>query len=214
MSDESQKPAPFPPIAPENAKILTQIAVRWQRVFEQQAFDKAQLAEVQARVSANSADIERLKTAALALGADPTRNGWFAPIRAAAGEEAFDAAMADAGFIVNWASPNRSQTVLPQDEKPEAVHLPASASIRELVLERLHLAGNTGARGHDIRQYIEKLRGETLHDKTIGMTLYRLSLDRLTYRKGRIWFLAQEAKNPGAATPGLFNRDDEEEGNA
>jgi len=56
-----------------------------------------------------------------------------------------------------------------------------------------------------LREYIEAARSTKLHEKTIGMTLYRLANDGLARRDGRTWFpVSQEAKqeNPGAGTPG------------
>lgn len=86
------------------------------------------------------------------------------------------------------------------------------STVRDLTLEKLKEAGSKGARAADIRKYIEDLRGTVLHEKTVGMTLYRLAKEGAARRQGRIWFfvepLEEETKNPGGDTPGLINRED------
>lgn len=61
-------------------------------------------------------------------------------------------------------------------------------SIRECVLAYLKAAGDAGAKTADIRREIEKQVGHKLHEKTIGMTLYRLSLKGQSKREGLTWF--------------------------
>jgi hypothetical protein len=78
-------------------------------------------------------------------------------------------------------------------------------TVRELVLSQLAEAGENGTKAAAIRKFIEKTYGHTLHEKTVGMTLYRLSKDRLARRVKRTWFSAQppaETENPGGDTPG------------
>ncbi len=67
-----------------------------------------------------------------------------------------------------------------------------------------------------MREFIEKTYGETLHEKTVGMTLYRLSQDNLVHRDGHTWFFGPpppaETENPGVAAPGSNNSDSHEGG--
>ncbi|WP_024338672.1 hypothetical protein [Bradyrhizobium japonicum] len=82
-------------------------------------------------------------------------------------------------------------------------------SVREFTIDALRVAGETGIKAADIRQAYESSRNVKLHDKTIGMTLYRLSKDDLARRDGRLWFFVEpkgETKNPGGETPGQFVR--------
>jgi hypothetical protein len=82
--------------------------------------------------------------------------------------------------------------------------------VRDIVLDQLRGAGNSGAKAAAVRQYIETTYSTKIHEKTVGMTLYRLSQDNAVHRKGQIWFfgpppangLAAESENPGAGTPG------------
>jgi hypothetical protein len=79
-------------------------------------------------------------------------------------------------------------------------------SVREFTLDALKTASNLGIKASDIRAAYEAARDVKLHDKTIGMTLYRLSKDNLARREGRTWFFvapSAETKNPGVGAPGL-----------
>lgn len=74
--------------------------------------------------------------------------------------------------------------------------------VSDIVLDRLKEAGKAGTKAAPIQHYIETTYGTKIHDKTVGMTLYRLQKDGLVRRDGYTWFIAGKAMNPGAATPG------------
>lgn len=78
--------------------------------------------------------------------------------------------------------------------------------IRDIVAEQLQLASPEGRKAADLRAFIEKTYGDMIHEKTVGMTLYRLSKEGLVHRDGHTWFFGPapaETKNPGGETPGL-----------
>ncbi len=85
--------------------------------------------------------------------------------------------------------------------------------IRDIVLEQLRIAMPDGQKVGPIKKYIETTYSTQLHEKTVGMTLYRLSKDNLVHRKGQTWFYVPQAgltptadaENPGAQTPGPIN---------
>ena len=62
--------------------------------------------------------------------------------------------------------------------------------------------GRKGSKAKPIQDYIEATYNTKIHDKTVGMTLYRLQKDDFVYRRGHTWFIAEKAMNPGAVTPG------------
>jgi hypothetical protein len=77
--------------------------------------------------------------------------------------------------------------------------------VRDLVLAELAALGGTGELASVLRARVERKLGRSLHQKTIGMTLYRLSKENLTRRNGRMWFLvppSAETRDPGVAAPG------------
>ena len=78
-------------------------------------------------------------------------------------------------------------------------------TVREVSLNLLEGAGSLGMKADRIRDYLDRTYGLSVHEKTVGMTLYRLSRDGLVRRTGHTWFLVQpetEAKNPGVGAPG------------
>jgi hypothetical protein len=92
---------------------------------------------------------------------------------------------------------------------PPAVILgpPPRPTVREVALMRLREAGGKGAKAADIREYFERTYGQVVHEKTVGMTLYRLLQANQVRRDGHTWFFgpsSAETKNPGGETPGLI----------
>jgi hypothetical protein len=95
------------------------------------------------------------------------------------------------------------------DEKVISAAAPAMPKIRDIVLDRLQAAGDQGTKALPIRKYIEDTYHQDIHEKTVGMTLYRLSQEGLAHRNGHIWFFGPEqsgTENPGVAAPGSDNR--------
>lgn len=205
----------FAMIKDKDKSLLLALAVSFQRLWDQRIADTALKEEVDARLAALEPQIQAIFSAVQAFGVE-TRAGWFWPIREAVGPAVFDKAMLDAGIRMQWGDPPEGYAPIVLDE-PKFLNtelLNADAPVREIVLERLKIAERRGAKASDIRSYIEMLRGKKLHDKTIGMTLYRLSMDGLARREGRIWYYVPppgEGVNSGGGMPGLANRftDDE-----
>ena len=111
-------------------------------------------------------------------------------------------------YLSNSISPKivEPQTGGPKPAISEAVHAkPAMRRVKDIVLDRLKEAGLNGRRAADIHSYITTTYGEKIHEKTVGMTLYRLLKRGLVHRRGVIWFLGPSPtrpKNPGAPAPG------------
>ena len=81
----------------------------------------------------------------------------------------------------------------------------------------LYLAENQsrGIKAAEIRTYLKQAYAIETHEKTVGMTLYRLSQERppKVHRKGHTWFFGPppaETENPGGETPGPINKANEE----
>lgn len=66
--------------------------------------------------------------------------------------------------------------------------------IRVAVLEYLRTLGR-GATAREVRQHLLIEHGIQTHEKTPGMTLYRLLKDGLVERKGRVWSASKAVKN-------------------
>jgi hypothetical protein len=106
--------------------------------------------------------------------------------------------------------PTAETTEIDQEEDFSGAEEPSSEDaprVREMALTRLQTIGSSGAKAAEIREYIEKTYKRSLHEKTVGMTLYRLSQEDppKVHRKGHTWFFGpsqDEQKNPGGDTPG------------
>jgi hypothetical protein len=93
-----------------------------------------------------------------------------------------------------------AQTLVPwfaepvdDDDADEMLVLETSAErprVADVAVERLKAAGSNGAKAADIRNYIEQTYHTQIHEKTVGMTLYRLQKDGVVRRDGHTWFLA------------------------
>lgn len=70
--------------------------------------------------------------------------------------------------------------------------------VKELVLKALEDSYPAPMKAADVKIAIEKEIGRVVHDKTPGMTLYRLSKDNLVHRQGRDWYFVPQ-KTPSLA---------------
>lgn len=75
-------------------------------------------------------------------------------------------------------------------------------STRTAILEHLEAAGDQGTTAADLRQHLLVAHGITVHEKTPGMTLYRLFKDGLARRSGRTWYAVQQRANENEAHGG------------
>jgi hypothetical protein len=98
-------------------------------------------------------------------------------------------------------------STIPMKSSPQASKPPR---IRDIVLDQLRSSATHGLKAAPIQRYIENTYAATLHGKTVGMTLYRLSQEKLVHRVGQTWFYGPaldesppvESENPGVSPPG------------
>ena len=96
-----------------------------------------------------------------------------------------------------------------EEGSEDEITLPENISpkVSDAILEFLQERGKEGARIADIKDYIQRTYHLEMHEKTPGMTLFRLQkLGRVT-RDKRVWFIVPPSKdsetmNPGGDTPG------------
>lgn len=96
-------------------------------------------------------------------------------------------------------SPMHRQLELP----PPPPHRPKFPTVKSFVLDAAREAFPASVRAADLRRAILNHLGLELHEKTVGMTLYRLSKEGFITRNGIDWFF-----NPNASR--AANEDDEE----
>lgn len=193
-------------ISDDDAPGILSLLQKYARVYRENVGYAELQASVAAEIAKNVEKMEQLHVAFAAFGIN-TKAGGFSELRMAVGDVAYNAALQKGGYHaseLNWTQPNSPEP--PTDTLAIVTAPPAEAdaglSVRELVLAQLQAAGAAGNTAAAIRKYIEDVRKTKLHDKTVGMTLYRLSQDGLARREGRTWFFVQEAKNPSAEDAG------------
>ena len=87
----------------------------------------------------------------------------------------------------------------PQQASIPAVSPPRNRTVRDIVLEAAQQAYPSAVRAAALRKQLE-LQGIIVHEKTVGMTLYRLSREGVIERKGKAdWFFVPEADRVPAA---------------
>ncbi len=191
----------------EDKAVLMALVTRYVRLYDENSAEKKLKDEINARIAANTAQFTKLNSALSIFDFDPLLDG-FKRLRAEVGNERYDEAVRKARTAyVGVSKPalerkNNSSDVVDEPTLPQGVE---GSTVRELVLDRLKAAGDEGSKAKLIRAYIETARSIKLHEKTVGMTLYRLGLDGLARRDGRTWFFVPpvaETKNPGGETPG------------
>jgi hypothetical protein len=172
------------------------------------AADREVIAAANARISARASEVEKIKAGLSLFGYEFTSEG-FAKLRAEVGDEAYYQAQREGGRLD--AGP-KEQAPSKSDSRAgaELNALTSSVSVRQVVLTYLKYKAEEGAKAREIQDFIESLRGVPLHEKTIGMTLFRLSKDGNVRREGRTWFFVPEAKNPAVSPAGSINRDTKE----
>ena len=174
--------------------------------------DKSIKIEVDARIDAATKRTADFRGAFKAFGFDLDAAG-FKTLSEAVGKDAYNAAVAAGQELFE----GKSAVDAPKQIELKAIEVPSIASqiatierpkIRDAVLGLLGKAGEKGDGATALRKHIEADYHIELHEKTVGMTLYRLSNEGLVRRKGRTWFFVPqiaEKKNPGVDAPGQIS---------
>lgn len=98
-----------------------------------------------------------------------------------------------------------STTEFQIDLKPN-VSEAKTPTVKEFIVERARLAFPKPVRAAALRRAFEEMSNKTVHDKTFGMSLYRLSLEGVMKREGNAdWYFVPEDQReqmPSAPEPG------------
>jgi hypothetical protein len=200
---------------------MVALLARWQMAFHQHA-NQAKIRDEAAKKAAEfNAIMIQCNSACKALGYDQAdKEGWeatlaeFGPAASSLYREARTPDLPDWPFVDRNKPLPSDESAEPEAEQTEAMLLltsetaeTARPTVRAIALEQLSLAGDAGLKAADIRKYIAETYSAEIHEKTVGMTLYRLLKEEVVRRKGRTWFIVPhkaETMNPGGETPGLI----------
>jgi hypothetical protein len=160
---------------------------------------KRRIDEAQEDYANAKAVLRAARTAVTVFGFEESDTIWK-EVRTALGEERLSKARELAGFKGRDDSSDTetsaSDSFVESEDGSDESETPAEQldeNIKNHVLRRLRQAGEKGAKAVDIRNSLRS-DGVEMHDKTVGMTLYRLSKEGVSRRDGRTWF-AVEAEN-------------------
>jgi hypothetical protein len=186
------------------------ILSRWSRHWQASSHLHQQKANIEAQIAQAATGMVNAEAGLKIFGFDVSQDGVWAHLNAlfANDLQAFMSSE-DTQNQRQWAAKPDAQffqefeQLLGSDDKKK----PPMPTIREIALMRLREVGPAGLRAKTIREYIQTTYGVECHEKTVGMTLYRLSNERLVRRNGHVWFIndAQESKTPGVSAPGVVD---------
>lgn len=207
-------------------QILSGMLTKYYRFFLGAEQEKQWKAEIEARIALSNAKMADFASAFKLFGFGPMDQNMWNEISNAIGFEAFSQAIDEGrrlyhGILATQADPQISNYTEPKTEQVEQLDKPLKLSstdrpnIKAILLALLEAKGPEGDGATSLRTQIESIHPITLHEKTVGMTLYRLSKEGLVRRNGRTWFFVPKitgTKNPGAETPGATSLLDEKGG--
>jgi hypothetical protein len=187
---------------------MVALLARWQLAWNTKKEQTAIRDEAAKIVNDNAKIVDECKALALSLGFNRDEPGWdnlissFIPDAQRLYERSKPPGMPE----WKWVQPKTTADVDLEAGVETEQKIVNRPSVREIALERLELASEEGLKAADLREFIETTYAGEIHEKTVGMTLYRLLKDGLVRREGHKWFFVPqnaERKNPGAGTPGL-----------
>jgi hypothetical protein len=195
---------------------IASLLARFVESWNLRAHDQKQASEIAARIITHNKKLQNLETALEVYDFARGDKEMWDKVKNVIGEEAYDQAIraGTAAAVKGGAVIEEEEE---EEEKPEEAvtetvlfDSPAAAgaarpTVRNALSNRLEAIAPKGAKAADLRAFLESTYGMKLHEKTVGMTLYRLARDHQVRREGRTWFFVPSkagTKNPGAATPG------------
>jgi len=152
------------------------------------------LIEEQRRISMDAQFVmNNIQTALSVFGFDMKKPKPWEAVREAIGTERYTEALKLGAAKPPLVADSQSETDSDDFELSDELNdEPTPPKVREIVLEQLIAAGSGGIKASSIKEHMVS-QGIELHEKTVGMTLYRLSRDGISRREGRIWFFVPEA---------------------
>lgn len=178
------------------------LLVRQVEAQEARASAQKVIEEKKEVIAAANLQLNNLRTAFSVFGFQMTGERPWDEVKDSIGSRLFHEAIAVGKGETPVDSPNHSTDEQEDDqeqdyesyEDTDQSNYSPPPNIREMVIERLKQAGNSGAKVADVKKFIAG-QGIEMHDKTAGMTLYRLSKEGIARREGRTWFYLQPASD-------------------
>jgi hypothetical protein len=173
-----------------------------------------QIAELNASVAAERLSRAKGVNALSIYGFDPLHAKIWTAVREVIGDEKYDGAVAIARVrskfpILIPKPPIKDAEKTEASPQIAAVSKESSATtptISDAILAFLKDCGAAGAKVSEVKGHLSKAYGLETHEKTPGMTLYRLLKDGKARRDGRIWFYVDTAMSVKTENPAVTRR--------
>ncbi|RWC72749.1 MAG: hypothetical protein EOS30_15275 [Mesorhizobium sp.] len=189
------------------------ILVRQVEAQEAKAAAEKQIVEASERAAEAAATIANVRPALSVFGFDTSAPKLWDLVKAAIGNEMYLRAFriargeedqkqdgtADRSVVKNEDDEDGADGEMEEtevDTDTDSIDESETPRIKDVVIERLRQSGEEGARLSEIKEFVTA-QGIPMHEKTVGMTLYRLSKDGLTRRAGRTWYYVPPAEQEG-----------------
>jgi hypothetical protein len=196
---ETEQPSPFPIALDEHdTAAVVAILMRAIRAGDQIAEDQEAIKAANARLEENNVTMNKALSALSFFGIEKRaedQNVWQ-QVWEVIGKEAYLRAIAVArgaepGGLLEQMGDNELTREEPK-EKPAAALAQRPVAVRDAILRHLRAVGNRGTNVGAIKRHLADAYAITVHEKTPGMTLYRLLKDGLARREGRTWYATDE----------------------
>jgi hypothetical protein len=192
------------PLDHHDREALFALLARTHRLQEAVKIDQKIVQEATARIIQANVKTNQAVAALAVFGIEKPESGniWDA-VRDALGQETYNAALEvgkrPEGESLSLPSPEKftdGEDGLedgPSDD-PDVLAEAASPKISDAILELLTSKWPTGVKVADVKSFLKNTYNIETHEKTPGMTLYRLSQQSppLVRRDKRVWFLASD----------------------
>lgn len=185
---------------PLTKSTLVALIARWQRSYYETTKYRKIRDDADQKLNEFNNLIEQCREMCKSMGFDPEAKDIWLPMIRACGGEAAELYNQSRGDLPLWEF--RTKTI-EHDDKPQEIK--ERPPIKDICVDRLTFAGKAGLKANDIREFIQNTYPGEIHEKTVGMTLYRLLQDKRITREGHKWFIVApkaQTVNPGADTPG------------
>jgi len=195
---ENIDPDPQPIILDEHdSAAVAALLIRTVRIDEEQKRDKALIEEATARLAASALARGKTINAFTVFGFD-TGKGFWDRVREALGSEVYLRSLAIGRgqevpkLLEKMGSSGTEKQEEVKDVREPSAH-PTAPRIKEAILEYMRSVGEDGANVRDVRNHLASAYNLEVHEKTPGMTLYRLLKEGLVRREKRVWYAREPA---------------------
>jgi hypothetical protein len=204
MMTKPDNTLPSPALDEHDIAAVMGLLIRIMRIDEANKRDREIVAERQAALEERAPSRQKLVTALGAFGFETSDPDIWVKVRGAISEDKYANAwkIAKDQPLSNPSEQKKEtevaggvdlkvQSAIDIRSNTEKVYL-SVPKIADAILAFLRSRPDNGGSVGEIKKHLLNAYELTTHEKTPGMTLYRLSKDGLVHRKGRIWFATHE----------------------